>query len=124
MYVWMLPRPQASLLARARCALGYGIDSCGTQGVVGSMQTKSRTASRSASEPSSLAPPVFSAIPPFTQQRLGTRLVCMYVLTFLFQMRRLFEGGAYSSKYGMSQHTLSPVSPLVLLVSIRNSGAH
>ena len=36
-----LPRPQASLLDRARCALGYGIDSCGSQGVVGSMQTKS-----------------------------------------------------------------------------------
>ena len=26
------------------------------------------------------------------------------LLTFLSQMRRLFEGGAYSSKYGMSRY--------------------
>ena len=70
----VLPRPQASLLGGARWALGYGIDSAQfARRYAIDANEKSNGASRSATEPSSLAPPVF------TQQRLGTRLTSVRV---------------------------------------------
>ena len=50
-----LPRPQASLLGRVRCALGYGINSVQFARRCG-IDANEKSASRSAPEPSSLAP--------------------------------------------------------------------
>ena len=85
-----LPRPQALLLGRARCALDYGIVR-GSQGVVGSC---------SASEPSSLAPPVFPPYRLLPKSAWGRADVTVKFLTILniaaSQRQGLFKVKVYS----------------------------
>lgn len=58
-----LGRAQVSLLGRVRCALGYGIDSARFARRCGIDVNKKSNGSRSASEPSTLAPVVFPPYP-------------------------------------------------------------